>query len=279
MVDDISPQDRDLMVRTVIGEAGNQPPDGQAAVAHVILNRVNDGGYGGSTPSDVVLAPNQFEPWQTRSGELSRIQPTSGAYKSTADIVDGVISGNIKDPTDGATHFLNEGIVRQRRGGSLPSWAAGNGQKIGEHTFYGGQNAAQDAINTSLGIKSDPISSALAYTDQPDGSLFKDAGLSAPAPANQPQPGALFDAAGLKVPVIPATQDKGSLFDNAGLTTPKTKPDVYWDPSNGGPLNVTIHKDSLPIPVPGSPEFAQQEQQQKDYATAHPEPGILQSIR
>jgi hypothetical protein len=270
---DISPQDRDLMIRTVIGEAGNQPPDGQAAVAHVILNRVNDGGYGGSTPSDVVLAPNQFEPWQTRASELSNISPTSGAYQSAANIVDGVISGNIKDPTDGATHFLNADVVRQRRGGSLPSWASGGGQKIGDHTFYGGQQAGQDAINSSLGIKSDPISTALGYTDQPNGSLFSGAGLTTPTPANQPAPGALFGAAGLKVPAIPAQATQGSIFDKAGLTTPQAEPNVYRTPS--GALHITIQKDNLPIPVPGTPEFAQQEQQ----GAPSPEPGILQRLR
>ena len=42
----MDPADRDMMIRTIAGEAGNQPPLGQAAVAHVIMNRVADGGYG-----------------------------------------------------------------------------------------------------------------------------------------------------------------------------------------------------------------------------------------
>src|SRR6185437_11694794 len=130
-----SQQDRDYLIRTVIGEAANQPPEGQAAVAYSVLNRVNDGGYG-STPTQVVLAPSQYEPWSTRSKELMAIPTNSNIYNDVGKIVDGVISGQIKDPTGGATHFLNEDIVRQRRGGSLPSWAQGQGVRIGQHTFF-----------------------------------------------------------------------------------------------------------------------------------------------
>jgi hypothetical protein len=50
--------------------------------------------------------------------------------------LDAVLTGQRPDPTAGAMHFLNPAIVRQRRGGSLPSWARGEGQPIGRHTFY-----------------------------------------------------------------------------------------------------------------------------------------------
>lgn len=135
MASDLSPRDRDLVIRTIIGEAGNQGPQGQAAVANVILNRLAAGKYG-KTASDVVLAPNQFEPWSTRSKELLGYKSDSAAYKNVGDIVDMVASGDIPDQTSGATHFLNADIVRQRTGGSLPSWAAKPIAKIGEHTFF-----------------------------------------------------------------------------------------------------------------------------------------------
>ena len=52
----MSQQDRDALIRTVAGEAGGEPAQGQAAVAHAILNRVAAGGYGDSI-HDVVTAP------------------------------------------------------------------------------------------------------------------------------------------------------------------------------------------------------------------------------
>lgn len=132
---DLSPADRDLAIRTVIGEANGQPDDGQAAVAHVILNRVN-GGWGKS-PSEVVLAKGQFEPWATRAGELLAINPKSPKYQAAAKIVDGAASGEIPDPTSGATYFLQPDIVNQRYG-KLPNWATGKNTQIGDHVFYYG---------------------------------------------------------------------------------------------------------------------------------------------
>jgi spore germination cell wall hydrolase CwlJ-like protein len=152
---DLSSRDKDMMVRTILGEAAQEGPRGQAAVAHVILNRLASGNYGKS-PTDVVLAPNQFEPWSTRSKELMAIKPTDPAYRETSDIVDMAKSGDIPDPTNGATHFLNPNIVMQRRG-SLPSWAQAPVAKIGNHTFFAPQGAVVgptvdplDAINKAI---------------------------------------------------------------------------------------------------------------------------------
>lgn len=142
------------MIRTMLGEAANEGPQGQAAVAHVILNRVAAGSFG-KTPSEVVLAPNQFEPWSTRSKELLSIKPQSPAYREASDIVDMVTGGDVRDPTNGATHFLNPDIVKARRGGSLPNWATAPIAQIGGHTFYAPQGRVAgvdplDAINRAI---------------------------------------------------------------------------------------------------------------------------------
>jgi hypothetical protein len=152
-----------MTIRTVIGEAGNQPPVGQAAVAASIFNRVNAGTYG-DNPTQVVLAPNQFEPWSTRAKELSTIPRTSKAYQQVGQIVDGVHSGDIPDPTGGATHFLNEATVRQRTGGTLPTWAQGDGVRIGAHTFFQPDGVA--AINNAIGTKP-PQSTAMGFNQEP----------------------------------------------------------------------------------------------------------------
>lgn len=128
--------DRDMMIRTVLGEAAGEPQQGQAAVAHVIMNRLYDGQWG-DTPSAVVQAKGQFEPWQTRRKELMGIDRNSPQYQNVGKIVDGVVSGAIDDPTNGATYFLNPTIVRNRTGGTLPNWAQGKPTaQIGNHAFY-----------------------------------------------------------------------------------------------------------------------------------------------
>src|SRR5690349_13963490 len=67
-LDPPSGADRQAMVQTILGEAADQGPIGQQAVASVIRNRAVNGGYGGDTPQGVVQAPNQFEPWNTQAG-------------------------------------------------------------------------------------------------------------------------------------------------------------------------------------------------------------------
>jgi len=139
-------EDRDYLIRTVAFEAPNEPAIGKAAVAHVVLNRKKSHRWG-DTVKDVVMKPWQFEPWMTRRREIETLSPDDPRYRKAARIADAVLDGDIPDPTSGATQFLNETIVRQRRGGSLPRWAQGEGLVIGRHTFY----SQPDEAATGLG--------------------------------------------------------------------------------------------------------------------------------
>ena len=75
-----------------------------------------------------------------------------GVVRKAARITDGVLDGDIPDPTSGATHFLNEAIVRLRRGGSLPRWAQGEGLVIGRQTFYSPDEAGAGMGQASLAL-------------------------------------------------------------------------------------------------------------------------------
>ena len=134
-------EDRDYLIRTVAFEAPNEPAIGEAAVAHVVLNRKKSGRWGHEIKR-IVTQPWQFEPWMTRRKEIEKLSPDDPRYRKAARITDGVLDGDIPDPTAGATHFLNATIVGQRRGGSLPRWAQGEGLVIGRHTFYSPGEAA-----------------------------------------------------------------------------------------------------------------------------------------
>jgi spore germination cell wall hydrolase CwlJ-like protein len=129
------PEERDYLIRTIAFEAADESDEGKAAVAHVILNRKRSGRWGDDI-KDVVTRPWQFEPWMTRRTEMEKLSLDDRRYQDAARIADAVLTGQMPDPTAGATHFLNPTVVRQRRGGSLPSWARGEGQPIGRHTFY-----------------------------------------------------------------------------------------------------------------------------------------------
>jgi spore germination cell wall hydrolase CwlJ-like protein len=144
-------EDRDYLIRTVAFEAGNEPALGKAAVAHVVLNRKKSGRWGDNI-GNIVTQPWQFEPWMTRRKEVEKLSPDDPRYRKAARIADAVLDGDIPDPTWGATHFLNETIVRQRRGGSLPRWAQGEGLVIGRHTFFSPDEAATGMGQASLAL-------------------------------------------------------------------------------------------------------------------------------
>lgn len=152
MMDDI---DRDLAIRTVLSEAGNQGPDGMAAVAAVIKNRTLKGKYGGKSPAEVVTARNQFEPWNDagkgKANDPLSYSPTSTKYQEAARIVDGVFSGVLKDPTGGATHFYAP-QAQADLGRKAPSWAKGQqGLKIGDHMFFSPDGPNGGDLSQGLG--------------------------------------------------------------------------------------------------------------------------------
>jgi hypothetical protein len=110
------PEDRDYLIRTIAFEAGEEPDEGKAAVAHVVLNRERSGRWGESI-REVVTRPWQFEPWMTRRKQMVALSPNDPRYRDAARIADAVLSGQIPDPTAGATHFLkSDGRAQAARG-------------------------------------------------------------------------------------------------------------------------------------------------------------------
>jgi spore germination cell wall hydrolase CwlJ-like protein len=145
--------ERDYLIRTIAFEASGETEVGKVAVAYVVLNRKKSGRWGDNIKA-VVTHPGQFEPWMTKRRQIEGLSPNDPRYKRAAIIADAVLSGLTPDPTAGATHFLNPIIVRERRGGSLPLWARGEGRQIGRHTFYTpdhGSTSPQRAAAASLG--------------------------------------------------------------------------------------------------------------------------------
>lgn len=133
--------DRDALIRTVIGEAQAEPPEGQAAVAAVVLNRARQRNM---TPSQVVLEPNQFEPWgnPTTAQRLTSIKPDDPLYQAAAAQVDRALQGY--DPTGGADHFFAP-KAQAALGREVPSWARGEPLVIGGHNFYSLGGSTEDA--------------------------------------------------------------------------------------------------------------------------------------
>lgn len=191
----LNSEDRDNVIRTVIGEVDpNDPDEGRAAVAHVILNRVASGRFGPNA-SSVVHQRGQFEPWMTRARQLNAIKPDDPEYQRVAAIVDGAAGGKIPDPTGGATHFLDRGVTDRRAGGidKLAPWANKSPMlaQIGGHSFYAPEGTAHAADSDLLDLYTKPPAPTKAAPAAPktaqtvsDDDLLK--AYSAPATAAPP---------------------------------------------------------------------------------------------
>lgn len=162
-LDPPSGNDRDLAIRTVLAEAGNQGPVGQQAVASVIRNRAAQG-IGGDNPSAVVTSPNQFEPFNTPQGRarLASYDPNSPQYQQASAALDRAYTGD--DPTRGAVNFYApkaQAQLAQRDGRPVvPPWAIGReGQDIGDHRFYRPRGVGSGIVN-ALMAQPDPVHSA-----------------------------------------------------------------------------------------------------------------------
>lgn len=127
---------RDLLARTIQGEAGGEGYEGMLAVGAVIGNRVRSGRYGGSTLNDVIMAPGQFSMWNGVTGyaggqgaiDPGRIQVTPEAYKAA----DAILAGGYADPTNGATHYYNPQAANPKWG---QAQAGGDWTPLGNHLF------------------------------------------------------------------------------------------------------------------------------------------------
>lgn len=146
----LTSRDRDLVIRTILGEAANQGKLGQTAVAHVILNRVQDSRWS-NTPEGVVMQPRAFSAWNKDSSGNSLVRKGSNSrrYVEIGQIVDAVFAGDTIDPTDGATHYysplgMQDLVRRGYQSNVLPSWLSAEQRHrrapdivIGDHIFTG----------------------------------------------------------------------------------------------------------------------------------------------
>ncbi len=125
------PNDIDAATRMIIGEAGNQPIEGKVAALYTAINRAKQTG---KSLADVIGQPNAYE--AVTSGKTGTIDPNSPQYQSIRDsVVLPALAGQIPDPTNGMTHFINKSL-QLKLGRKIPDWAQGQGLQIGQHTFY-----------------------------------------------------------------------------------------------------------------------------------------------
>ena len=113
--------DFELLAKLVQVEAGDEPYEGQLAVANVVLNRVKDLRFP-NTIRDVIYAGKQFPP--AHNGLLDKSVPEATAWRAAKDALNG--KNNIGD----AVYFYNPKVTKGKFWDSLTVVAT-----IGSHRF------------------------------------------------------------------------------------------------------------------------------------------------
>ena len=204
----LSESDLDSVVRTVAGEAGGEPPIGQQAVAHVIMNRAQSSGM---APADVVAAPGQFESWKTAKVQgLSSSDPT---YQKVLHNITPALSGEAPDPTGGATHFLNPKLQADE-GRKQPSWADGSGTQIGNHVFYNVGYSGQGHPSAPKPPSAQDIYAAIGFNPK----LANQGDASAGSHFQVASPPVTQQAAPSTVQAAPTAPSADQIYKEAGFT-------------------------------------------------------------
>lgn len=172
-----TPHERDMAIRTIAAEA-DPSTQGYAAVAAVIANRAALNGqpdpltgmsYPGSV-GGVISQPSQFSGYNDHN--YRGIDPTSDRYQHIGSVFDNVLSGQLSDPTGGATYYYAPSGMPN---GLAPSWAKNlpAGQTIGTQVFFGG-------------TPSQPASQAASITPDQTGNRLSWSEVPSNAPSVQP---------------------------------------------------------------------------------------------
>jgi spore germination cell wall hydrolase CwlJ-like protein len=135
----VTEQDRDVLARTLWGEARGEGPAGMVAVAWSIRNRVEDGkdkSWWGEGYTGVCQKPYQFSCWNEGDPNqpylISMKQIPFRELAQCRIAADQVIDGKVVDPTGGATHYYATTML------SPPAWAnhAKRTLTLGRHAFF-----------------------------------------------------------------------------------------------------------------------------------------------
>lgn len=118
----IDAREMECLARAVYYEARGEPLAGQAAVAHVILNRKRSGRFP-TTVCGVVDQPGQFT---FRAGRAEQRHP--GQWARAQRVAAQVVAGELANPVGSALFFHADHVS--------PGWKRPRVAEIGNHIFY-----------------------------------------------------------------------------------------------------------------------------------------------
>jgi N-acetylmuramoyl-L-alanine amidase len=128
----ITALDLDTAARTVWAEARGEPADGMLAVAWVIRNRAEKGGWFGEGIAGVCKKPWQFSAWNKNDPNRKKLlelkTDSMGYQQALCAVAQALVSED--DITQGSKHYHTKAIV--------PHWVedAKPVLNIGNHLFF-----------------------------------------------------------------------------------------------------------------------------------------------
>ena len=122
----------ECLTSAIYYEAGQESPDGQRAVAQVVLNRVRHPAFPASVCGVVYQGSTRPTGCQftfTCDGSLAR-RPMAGAWARAREVAKAALTGAVYGPAGHATHYHANYVV--------PYWAASLAKNavVGAHIFY-----------------------------------------------------------------------------------------------------------------------------------------------
>lgn len=135
----VTEKDRDVLARTLFGEARGEGLAGMLAVAWSIRNRVEDckdKSWWGEGYTGVCQKPYQFSCWN--KGDPNQPFLTGAKQIPFRELAqcrlaaDMVVDGKVPDPTSGATHYYSDSMPK------APTWTVGAKKTLvlGRHVFF-----------------------------------------------------------------------------------------------------------------------------------------------
>jgi len=133
----------EILARTIEAEAALESYKGKIAVGATIANRASSSSYGKDIRG-VILKPAQFSPWNKYTGaakgkqgkDMMKLRASEDSYKAANDI----LTGNYDDPTNGATHYVNESIAEGQKWIDVMKGRKKGTVTIGNHLFGNADN-------------------------------------------------------------------------------------------------------------------------------------------
>ncbi|MGH8345720.1 MAG: cell wall hydrolase [Pseudomonas sp.] len=134
-----SEKDRDILARTLWGEARGESLAGQIAVGWTIRNRVNDGkakSWWGEGYTGVCQKPYQFSCWNKNDPNFAYLSGAKSIpfreFAQAQIAAEQVMAGKVAGPTGGATHYYATTMPKP------PAWSVGAKRtlKLGRHVFF-----------------------------------------------------------------------------------------------------------------------------------------------